>query len=152
MLALLDQGGGPFVADDAEATIARAAAEKLSSVAKAKQDIKIVVQDDLQIVIPLPARAVEMIFTVLTQMANQAPFSIIPHRAELTTQQAADYLNVSRPFLIKLLDEAKIPHRTVGRHRRVRMADLLKFEEDSQGKRNKALAALAEEQRRLKLE
>jgi hypothetical protein len=98
MLALLDQGGSPFVADEAEATIARNAAEKLAAVAKTKQDIKIIVQDDLRIVVPLPARAVELIMTVLTQMANRAPFSIIPHHAELTTQQAADFLNVSRPY------------------------------------------------------
>lgn len=152
MLALLDQGAGPFVADEAEATIARTAAEKLSAVVKAKQDIKIVVQDDLQIVVPLPARAVDMIFTVLTQMANQEPFSIIPYKAELTTQQAADYLNVSRPFLIKLLDEGKILHRVVGRHRRIKMADIVKFEEESQEKRKRAMAELAKEQRQLELD
>jgi excisionase family DNA binding protein len=149
MLALLDQGGGPFVADEAEATIARNAAEKLAAVAKTKQDIKIIVQDDLKIVVPLPARAVDLI---LTQMANRAPFSIIPHHAEFTTQQAADFLNVSRPFLTKLLDEGKIAHRMVGRHRRIKAGDLVQFEAESREKRKNALAELAAEQRRLKLE
>jgi excisionase family DNA binding protein len=152
MLALLDQGGSPFVADEAEATIARNAAEKLAAVAKTKQDIKIIVQDDLRIVVPLPARAVELIMTVLTQMANRAPFSIIPHHAELTTQQAADFLNVSRPYLTKLLDEEKIAHRMVGRHRRIKAGDLVQFEVESREKRKKALAELAAEQRRLKLD
>lgn len=152
MLALLDQGGGPFIADEAEATIARNAAEKLATVAQTKQNIKIMVQDDLKVVVPLPARAVDLIMTVLTQMANRTPFSIIPFHAELTTQQAADYLNVSRPFLTKLLDEGKIPHRMVGRHRRVKFGDLAQFENEAREKRTKALADLAEIQRRLKLE
>jgi excisionase family DNA binding protein len=152
MLALLDQGGGPFVADEAEATIARNAADKLAAVAKTKQDIKIIVQDDFKIVVPLPARAVELIVTVLTQMANRAPFSIIPHHAELTTQQAADFLNVSRPYLTKLLDEGAIAHRMVGRHRRIKAGDLVQFEVESREKRKKALAELAAEQRRLKLD
>jgi excisionase family DNA binding protein len=152
MLALLDQGGGPFVADEAEATIARNAADKLGAVAKAKQDIKLVVQDDPRIVVPLPARAVEMIQAILEQMAARTPFSIIPYTAELTTQQAADFLNVSRPFLTKLMDEGQINHRMVGRHRRVVVGDLFEFQNKSREKRKKALADLAEEARRLKLE
>lgn len=51
--------------------------------------------------------------------------TIIPENPELTTVQAADVLNVSRPFLFKLLDEQKIPHRKVGKHRRIRMEDVM---------------------------
>jgi excisionase family DNA binding protein len=152
MLALLDQGDGPFVADEAEATIARVAAERLKAVAKAKQDIKIVVQDDAKIVVPLPARAVEMIVYMLNTMAERTPISIIPHEAELTTQQAADFLNVSRPFLTKLLDAGEINHRLVGRHRRVRFADLYEYARKSEEKQLRALADLHAEERRLKLE
>jgi excisionase family DNA binding protein len=152
MLALLDQGNGPFCADEAEATIACAALKKLSAVAKAKQDIKIAIQSEPNVIVPLPARAVEIIAMVLTQMAKQEPFSIIPERAELTTQQAADYLNVSRPYLVKLLDERKINFRKVGRHRRVRYADLVAFERKTDEEQFQALADMAEEARRLKLE
>lgn len=152
MLALMDQGNGPLIADEAEATIARAAAEKLTAVAQTKQNIKIVVQDDLKIVVPLPARAVSLIVGILEAMAQRTPLSIIPHEAELTTQQAADFLNVSRPFLTKLLDSGKIEHRLVGRHRRVKFADLYKFAKGSQEERRKALADIYEEERRLKLE
>jgi excisionase family DNA binding protein len=152
MLALLDQGNGPFDADDAEATIAREAVAKLSAVARAKQNIKIVVQDEPKIAVPLPAMAVGIIVTVLKQMAARQPFSIIPHQAELTTQQAADYLNVSRPFLVKLLDEGKIDHRKVGRHRRVKFGDLVAYEKKTREEQLQALAEMAEEARRLKLE
>ena len=53
--------------------------------------------------------------------------SIIPENAELTTVQAAEVLNVSRPFLIKLLEDGSIPHRKVGKHRRVRMEDIMSY-------------------------
>ena len=152
MLALLDQSDGPFIADEAEATIARVAAERLKAVSKAKQNIKILVQDDPKILVPLPARAVELIISVLGAMAERMPISIIPHEAELTTQQAADFLNVSRPFLTKLMDAGEINHRLVGRHRRVRFADLYAYARKSEEKRLSALADLHAEEKRLKLE
>jgi excisionase family DNA binding protein len=61
----------------------------------------------------------------------------------LTTQQAADYLNVSRPFLIALLEEKKLPFRLVGSHRRIRFADLQAFREADDKKREAVLAELA---------
>ena len=94
MLALLDQGQGPFVANDAEATIAKAAADKLRTVATSGHDIKITIQGQAEIIVPLPARAVDLIFRILETMGEGVPISVIPHHAELTTQQAADYLNV----------------------------------------------------------
>jgi len=145
MHALLDQAS-PLVADEAEATIAKTAAERLRTVAEARQNIKIVVQDDHNIIVPLPARAVELIYLVLTSMAERKPFSVIPHEAELTTQQAADFLNVSRPFLVKMLDEKQIAHRMVGRHRRVKFSDIMAFENESRRAREAAIAAMVEEE------
>lgn len=153
MLALMDQAD-PFVADEAEATIAKAATEKLRAVADAGQDISIVVQDRDQprVVVPLPARAVELIVRLLDSMSHRVPVSIIPHEAELTTQQAADYLNVSRPYLVGLLDRGEIDHRVVGRHRRVRFGDLLAYERKSRESRRDAMNRMAEEARRLNLD
>ena len=130
MLALLDQAE-PIVADEAEAAIAKTAAASLAPAAQAGQGVQLVLREQPNVAVPLPARAVEVVLTVLTAMAERRPISVIPHEAELTTQQAADYLNVSRPFLIGLIDRGEIAHRMVGRHRRVRFADLLAYEHAS---------------------
>lgn len=64
---------------------------------------------------------------------------------EMTTQEAADFLNVSRPYLIRLLDEGKIPFRLVGAHRRVRKADVFSYDAEVSAKREKILEELAVE-------
>lgn len=151
MLALMDQAE-PFIASDAEATIAANAFAKLRAVAQTQQDIRIIVQDKSDIVVPLPARAVLIIVEILEKMASQTPISIIPHAAELTTQQAADYLNVSRPFLVGLLDKGLIDHRMVGAHRRIRYGDLLRYEAQSKKERRAAIEAMIAESQRLGLE
>lgn len=71
--------------------------------------------------------------------------SILPIGAELTTREAAEILNVSRPFLIKLLEARKIPFRLVGAHRRVRVSDLLRYKARQDKKRREVLRELAEE-------
>jgi hypothetical protein len=89
MLALMDQTREPFVADEAEAVIAREAADKLKAVAEANEGVKITIdgKEDEKIIVPLPARAVAFIYEVLEAMANRTPMSLIPHDAELTTQR-----------------------------------------------------------------
>lgn len=151
MLALLDQTE-PFVANETEAVIAHEAAERLSAVANAGQDVQLVVREQPNVVVPLPARAVQLIVQILETMAEQRPFSVIPHESELTTQQAADYLNVSRPYLVNLLTDGLIPYRMVGTHRRIKFGDLLKFEDSSQEKRKDALKRLAAEAKALGLD
>jgi excisionase family DNA binding protein len=151
MLALLDQAE-PFVADDTEAAIARRAAASLAPAAAAGCDVQLVVREGADIMVPLPARAVKLIHDILQAMAERVPISVVPHEAELTTQQAADFLNVSRPFLTGLVDRGEIPHRMVGRHRRIRFADLLAYEKRSMEDRRQAVADMAAEARRLRLE
>lgn len=151
MLALKDQLSVPVTPTETEAIIARKAAERLHAVAETHQDVTIHIEGST-LAVPLPARAVEMMFEVLTAMANGQPVSVIPHQTELTTQQAADYLKVSRPFVIKLIDEGKLPARKVNRHRRISFVDLVAFEKASQKERIEALATLAAIDRELGLE
>lgn len=154
MLALIDQTREPFVADEAEAVIARSAADRMKAVAKAEEDIKITVDgaDDTKIIVPLPARAVAMIYEILEAMANRTPVSLIPHEAELTTQQAADFLNVSRPHLVRQLEDGKLAFRKVGSHRRIRFGDLVAYEKACKSDQLKALDELNAEAQRLGLE
>jgi len=75
----------------------------------------------------LPAGAVALLVDILEAMAAGRGVSLIPENAELTTVQAAGVLNVSRPYLIKLLEENAIPHRRVGKRRRIRMEDVMAY-------------------------
>jgi excisionase family DNA binding protein len=95
----------------------------------------------------LPAGAFELLLDVLTQMAEGNAVTLLPTHAEVTTQQAADLLNVSRPFLISsYLDTQKLPHRRVGTRRRILLSDLLAFKEQQDSQRHEALLELAEQE------
>jgi excisionase family DNA binding protein len=89
----------------------------------------------------------ETVFDLFRQLlitfANNRAVSLIPYDHELTTHQAARFLNVSRPFLVKLLDEGQISHRKVGTHRRVRLEDLLSYREKTAASAEKAKEELA---------
>lgn len=111
-----------------DAAIARASGQQLSRYAKTKRPLTLRVMDaEQEQPIELPAGAVAMLMDILEAMAAGRGVTIIPESAELTTVQAADLLNVSRPFLIRLLDDGTIPHRLVGKHRRVRMEDVMAY-------------------------
>ena len=95
--------------------------------------------------IDLPAGAVDLLMHVLKTMAAGQGVMVIPEHVELTTAQAADILNVSRPFLIKLLDLKEIPHRSVGRHRRIRVEDVMAYKNAIDRERDQALERLTRE-------
>jgi excisionase family DNA binding protein len=77
-------------------------------------------------------------------MAQGQTVTLVPHGKELTTQEAAGLLHVSRPHLIKLLDEGVIPHHKVGTHRRVRIEDLLAYSDQRSATRREKLDELTQ--------
>ncbi|MGH8571699.1 MAG: helix-turn-helix domain-containing protein, partial [Gammaproteobacteria bacterium] len=96
--------------------------------------------------------AFEHFLEILGHLANGNAVTIVPVHAELTTQQAADYLNVSRPYLIGLLEAGKIDYHKVGTHRRIKFADLIKYKENDYASRRADLAELTAEAQRLGLD
>ena len=101
--------------------------------------------------ISVPASAIRLFLHLLTEMSHGNSVALIPTHVELTTQQAADLLNVSRPYVVKLLDEGKIPSRTVGKYRRVRFDDLMAFKNKDDEARAKVLDELTAEAQELGL-
>jgi excisionase family DNA binding protein len=96
----------------------------------------------------VPRAAVAMFAQVLRMLADGQGVQLLPDRAMLTTQQAADSLNVSRPYLIGLLEKEEIPYTMVGTHRRIAYADLMDYKRRDDQKRRQAaadLTALGEE-------
>lgn len=99
----------------------------------------------------LPASALELLKTILIQMAQGNAMTLMPIHAELTTQQAADILNVSRPYLVKLLEQGEIPFVKKGTHRRVRFEDIQIYKAQIDGKRLQALNELTEQAQALNM-
>jgi excisionase family DNA binding protein len=83
--------------------------------------------DGDHIEVELPPALGQLVLDVLTHVARGEMVTFVPYGAELTTNEAANLLNVSRPFLVAMLEEGKIPFHKVGSHRRVRACDLLAF-------------------------
>ena len=94
-------------------------------------------------VVDLPPAVSRLMLDLLLFVSKGEAVTLVPFGAELSTQQAADMLNVSRPFLVKLIENRELPHHKVGTHRRIRAEDLFAYKHRRDGKRNEALVRLA---------
>ena len=95
--------------------------------------------------IKMPASVHRLVASMVHELARGNAVTITPVRAELTTQQAADLLNMSRPFLVQLLESGAIPFYRVGTHRRVRLEDVMAYRNARSQERRTALADMARE-------
>ncbi|MGH9090637.1 MAG: helix-turn-helix domain-containing protein [Acidimicrobiales bacterium] len=95
--------------------------------------------------VELPAELRAVLATVVSAMRRGQAVTLAPLAMRLTTQQAADLLGISRPTLVKLLEDGRIPYETPNRHRRIRLVDLLSFQEARRKERREALGHMATE-------
>jgi len=105
------------------------------------QQAKLVAPDGTEVA--LPAQVYGVLRDVANALSQGLAITVAPHATQLTTQQAADLLNISRPTLVRLLEEGEIPYEQPGRHRKVRLSDALAYQERSRSERRAALSELA---------
>jgi excisionase family DNA binding protein len=113
--------------------------------------IQVVANGQVSTPIRLPAITVRVLVDLLTQFAQGNTVTVLPIHPELTTQEAADLLHVSRPFLVRLLDTGQIPSRKVGTRRRVRYTDLMAYKQHIDTRRRQALDELTAQAQALHL-
>src|SRR5258708_7434031 len=129
-----------------DAAMARVSGQVLSPFVQRKGSLKLKVREAGQDQpLELPAGAVALLMDILEAMAAGRGVTLVPENAELTTVQAAGILNVSRPFLINLLEDNVLPHRKVGKHRRVRMEDVMAYKAKIDREREAVLDQIARE-------
>jgi len=113
------------------------------------QRIDIFDKEDKPHSLVLPTSALRLLVDILGELAIGNAVKVVPVHAELTSQEAADLLNVSRPHLVKMLEEGAIPFTKTGRHRRIRFSDLMAFKQRRDEESQKAMEALAQQAQEL---
>lgn len=132
-----------------ESLLAKESAKILEQAIKS-HSLKLEITDEVvhQTVV-IPKKAAKLLLKMLKQMASGKQVTLLPTESELSTQEAAKLLNVSRPYFINLLEKGKLPFRKVGLHRRVRLHDLLTYKKQDDKMRQNALNELVKQAQEL---
>ncbi len=133
-----------------EVTLARQSQSALRRCASNNSSLcRLKVMGDGEQVVEVPKQAIRLLMDILDQMSRGNAVTVIPIHAELTTQEAADLLNVSRPLLVGLMKRGAIPFHKVGTHRRVRFEDLVAFKAQVEREQQAAMDELAQQAQEL---
>ena len=124
----------------------------LSKELKLKNDkgIKIKIEETEEY-ITIPQKALSLLSSIISMMSDGKSVTLMPIDSEMSTQQAAQILNISRPHLIKMLESGKIPFRKVGSHRRILLQDIVTYSDKQEEEREKQLLFLAKQEQELNL-
>jgi excisionase family DNA binding protein len=136
---------GTVIPSVEDAELAATASRALARASKDALHVRLGNGDELA----LPKAVTRLLSHLLIEMGQGSAVTVIPIHAELTTQQAADFLNVSRPHLISLLQSKEIPFHMVGSHRRVRFADVCAYKDGFEQQRRSAMTELTEQAQEL---
>lgn len=135
------------VLDEHDAALAQAAQRCLMAALDHSRaaTIKLVAEGEDMPAVELPPKALRFVADLLGLMGQRQPVVLLPQKLELSTQEAAAFLNVSRPFVVKQIESGRLPCRKVGRHRRVLFEDLLAYQHSLRHETEAALQALADQ-------
>lgn len=142
----------PIVPNNKEIELARISSQALSNLFLKKSksvDITFEEANKHEMNVTIPQSAFKLLLEILVQMAEGNAVTLIPVHAELTTQEAADLLNVSRPYLIQLLETKKIPFHKIGNRRKILLQDLMLYKTKIDEARRKVLDEIVEESQKL---
>lgn len=142
----------PQIPSDEESAQAREAARQLARLLPdGERHLRLVAEGEGRESISIPPGAFRLFLDALIQLGQGRAVTIAPGKAELTTEEVADYLNVSRPYVGKLIESGKLPARRVGIQHHVSLADLIRFDEEDRKVHRTALDELARIDQELKL-
>lgn len=131
----------PEIPTEAEAILARQTKDILAP--RIGPDVAVDLKTLLEYpTVRIPAAAARLLVQILDEMSKGNAVKVVPVHAELTTQEAADLLNVSRPTLIQMLSQGLIPYRKVGTHRRIPFVKAIEYKRKLESQRREALAEL----------
>jgi len=134
----------PTIPTDQDALVAREVSRALESGAGEKKLRIEVSQAGREVTtLDLPPIITKLLMRMLAEMGKGHAVSLVPTETEITTQQAADMLNVSRPYLVGMIDKGQLPARMVGNQRRLPLAAVIAYKRDNEAKRHDALTELA---------